>query len=932
MKKLISLIISILFLTTVSIFPQEKSLPVDKEIIQGTLDNGVKYYIKKNSRPENRAELRLFIKAGSVLEDDNQAGLAHFVEHMAFNGTKNFKKNELINYLEKLGIKFGPELNASTGFDQTIYKLTVPTDDAEILAKGFFVLEEWAHNLAFDPEEIDKERGVVIEEWRLGRGAEMRMLDKQLPIIFKGSKYAERLPIGKKEIVESADYETIKKFYYDWYRPDLFAVAAVGDFDVQTIENYIKDHFGGLQSPENKRAREDYNVPDHQETYFAIASDKEARYTTVQLIYTRDPIIIRGTQDYRNKLIHDIFYGILNDRLSELTSSQDPPFTFAYTGSQRAIKTAELSFLAALVKEGDIEKGFEALLREAERVQQFGFTQGELDRQKNNTLRVAEKNLAEKDKTESGSIIGEIADNYLYDEPLLSAEDKYNLAEQLLPSITLGEVNAVSAELLKRDNRVVLVNSPEREGLKVPGEGDLTPVITRVGLEKITPYADVVTDKPLVENVPTSSPVVKSEYSENLGITKWTLKNGVKVVLKPTDFKNDEVIFSAFSPGGSSHVANEDFLSAQLAADMMNESGLGAYSNPELTKYLKGKIVNVNPYIDFYFEGLNGGASTKDLEIFFQLIYTYFTSPRIDSTGYLALKSKIKSFLENRSNDPEAAFNDTLQVTLANYHFRSRPLTVKMLDEINPVKSLAIYKDRFKDAGDFTFIFVGNIDTVSYKPLVETYLGGLPSYAGNEKPIDLKYRDVRGMITKEVKRGIEPKSMVAVSYVGDMDWSRKNAYMIQSLTDILNIKLRESIREEKGGTYGVRCYNQIYRIPQSHYSINFKFGCNPDRVDELVGVFNNVLDSIKTFGPDEAVMTKIKETQKRQRELNLKENRFWNGILYDYLQNNEDPEDILNYYHWVEELTADDIKNCSNMYLGDNIVKIVLYPEEKEEL
>ncbi len=932
MKSLLSLAISILFLSTVYVFPQDQSLPADKEIIQGTLENGLKYYIKKNSRPENRAELRLFVKAGSVLEDDNQAGLAHFVEHMAFNGTKNFKKNELVNYLEKLGIKFGPELNASTGFDQTIYKLTVPTDDADILAKGFFVLEEWAHNLSFDPEEIDKERGVVIEEWRLGQGAEMRMLDKQLPIIFKGSKYAERLPIGKKEIIESADYETIKKFYYDWYRPDLFAVAAVGDFDVQTIEKYIKDHFSGLQSPEKKREKEDYDIPDHQETYFAIASDKEARYTTVQIFYTHDPRSTKDTKEYRKILIHELFYGILNDRLNELTSSPDPPFAFAYAGSQRLIKTADLSFLAALVKEGNIESGLESLLREAERVQQFGFTQGELERQKNNIIRMTEKNLAEKDKTESANIIGEIAENYLYNIPLISAEDKFNLAQQLIPSITLDEVNAVSSELLKGENRVLLVNSPEREDLKIPGEEELAGVITRVGLEKITPYADVVTDRPLVENIPAPSPVVKSEFAEKLGITKWLLKNGVKVLIKPTDYKNDEVIFSAFSPGGSSHVADEDFLSAQLAADMMNESGLGAYTTPELTKYLKGKIVNVNPFIDFYFEGLNGSTSTKDLETFFQLIYAYFTSPRIDSTGYLALKSKINSFLENRSNNPEAAFQDTLQVTLSNYHFRSRPMTVKMLEEINPVKSLAIYKDRFKDAGDFTFIFVGNIDTVSFKPLVETYLGSLPSYASNEKPVDLKYRDVRGAITKEVKRGIEPKSMIAVTYVGDMDWSRKNVYIMQSLADILNIKLRESIREEKGGTYGVRCYNQIYRIPQSHYSINFRFGCNPERVDELAGVFNSVLDSIKTYGPDETVMTKIKEVQKRQRELSLKQNGFWNAILNDYLQNNEEPEGMLDYYQWVDELTADDIKNCANMYLGDNVVKVVLYPEPKKEL
>jgi zinc protease len=415
-----------------------------------------------------------------------------------------------------------------------------------------------------------------------------------------------------------------------------------------------------------------------------------------------------------------------------------------------------------------------------------------------------------------------------------------------------------------------------------------------------------------------------------LNVTIWKLANGVEVVFRSTDFKNDEIVFRAFSPGGSSLVKDEDFLSAQNASSLVQESGLDGFSRTELDKYLKGKIVNVNPYIDYYFEGLNGSASPKDLETFFQLIYTYFSSPRIDSTGFLSLKSKMKSYLENISNNPQSTFNDTLEVTLADYHFRSRPLSVKLLDEINPDKSLSIFKDRFKDAGDFTFVFVGNIDTNVFKPLVETYLGGLPSFNSNEKPIDLKYKNVKGSIEKDVRKGIEPKSSVAIAYVGDMNWSRKNEHLMESLIDILNIKLRETIREEKGGTYGVGSYHQIYRIPESHYTINVRFGCNPDRVNELVQSAYSVIDSLKTFGPDEIVMTKIKEIQKRQRELNLKENGFWSGIISNYLENNEDPLEMLNYYKWVDEITPDDIKKAANEYLGENIVKVVLYPENKK--
>jgi len=932
MKKISLLFLTIYFvILSVDILSQNQPLPVDQSVTTGTLENGIKYYIQKNQKPEKRAELRLFVNAGSVLEDDNQRGLAHFVEHMAFNGTKNFKKAELVNYLESLGIKFGPELNAYTSFDQTVYMLTVPTDSAEILAKGFLVLEDWAHNLSFDPEEIDKERGVVIEEWRLGRGAQMRMLDKQLPVLFKDSKYAERLTIGKKEIIESADYETIKSFYKDWYRPDLMAVAAVGDFDVKVIEGYIKKHFNNISKPEKIREKIAFEIPNHNETYFAIATDKESPYSVVSIYYKRIPKSVKNIADYKNELVHNVFYGILNDRLNEITSSPNAPFIFAYAGESRFVKAADISMLAAMVKPEEVNNGFESLLREAERIKQHGITATEFERQKTMVLRMMEKRLAEKDKTESSTLINDFESNFIYDDPIISIEDGFALAQQLLPEITLEEVNKVAAELLRKENRVVLVNLPEKENQKTPTDAELAALIDKVSLETIPAYVDKVSDKPFIEFEPIASPVVSSKKIEKLDATEWKLDNGVKVIVKQTDFKNDEIIFRAFSPGGSSLVKDEDFISAKTATDLIYESGLGGYTKPELDKYLSGKLVNVNPYIDYYYEGIYGSASPKDAETLFQLIYNYFYSPRIDSAGYAALKSKMKTFLENQSNDPESAFNDTLTVTLANYHFRSRPMTVELLNEINPDKALKIFKDRFGDASDFTFIFVGNIDTTVLKPLVETYLGGLPSFSRKEKPIDLKYKDVSGVVEKELHKGIEPKSTVAITYVGDMKWSRKNEHVMESLTNVLDIKLREAIREDKGGTYGVYAYHDIYRIPDAHYSINFGFGCNPERVNELVETFYNVLDSIKTFGPDKLVMAKIKETQKRSRELNIKVNGFWSGIISNYLENDEDPVEMLNYYQWVDEITADEIQKAAKEYLGNNKVKIVLYPEEKKD-
>jgi len=928
MKKLVLVLSLILFVINFSfLYSQNNEMPVDKDVTVGKLENGIKYYIRKNQKPEKRAELYLIVNAGSVLENDKQLGLAHFVEHMAFNGTKNFKKNELINYLESIGIKFGPELNAYTSFDQTIYMLTVPTDSIEILTKGFLVLEDWAHNLAFDPTEIDKERGVIIEEWRLGRGANMRMLDKQLPILFKGSKYADRLPIGKKEIIESFDHKTLIDFYKNWYRPDLIAVAAVGDFDVKEIEGYIKKHFENISYPEQIEKKEYYSIPKHDETYFTIASDKEAMYSTIAVYYKRNPEVVKSTDDYKNELKHQLFYAMLNDRLTELTTKADPPFNYGYAGSSKFVKSADVSFLVSVVKEGGIEKGFEALLTEAERVKQHGFTATELERQKTNQLRMIEKRRDEKDKTESRELMQVFVNNYLFDEPIIGIDNMYELYNLLIPQITLEDVNKISSELLKPENRVVLVNTPEKEGVKIPTDTELAKVIEKVSGEKIAAYVDKVQVQPLVGVIPNPSPVVESKEIKELGITEWTLANGVTVIIKPTDFKNDEIVFSAFSPGGSSLVRDEDFLSADNAASLIYESGLGSFSKTELDKHLTGKIVNVSPFIGFYDEGLKGSTSPKDLETFFQLIYGYFTEPKIDSTAFLSFKSKMKTYLENMSNEPVVAFRDTLEVTLTNYHFRNRPLNVKMLDEIDLDKSISIYKNRFADAGDFTFVFVGNIDLSIFKPLVETYLGGLPSLSRNEKPIDLKYTNIKGAINKELHKGIEQKSSVAIAYAGDMKWSRMNEHTMESLMDVLNIKLREAVREDKGGTYGIQVYHQIYRIPENHYTINLNFGCNPDRVDELVAAVSQVIDSIKTFGPDNIVMNKIKETQKRQRELNLKKNNFWDGIITNYIQNNENPVELLNYNKWVDEITSEDIKQAANEYLNKDVAKVVLYPE-----
>jgi zinc protease len=925
----LDLLLTLIFIFSFIPFIKSQDIPVDKDVTIGTLNNGIKYYIKKNKKPEKRAELRLVVNAGSVLENEDQRGLAHFVEHMGFNGSKHFSKNDLVNYLESIGVKFGPDLNAYTSFDQTVYMLQVPTDKSEILSKAFLVLEDWAHNLSFDSTEIDKERGVIGEEWRLGRGAQMRMLDKQLPILFKNSRYAERLTIGDKHIIDTAHYETLRKFYHDWYRPDLMAVVAVGDFNKDSILVLIKEHFDSITQPKDIRKRELYPIAKHKETLFAIASDKEAVYSTVAVYLKKDREEYKTENDYKKKITQDLFEGMFNQRLNELTQLPDPPFAYCYAGQGRFIRTADINIMAAMVKDGGVDRGLESLVREAERVRMYGFTSAELERIKSILLSNLEKQLSEKDKTESSQMIDEFVGNYLDNSPIPSIEDQYSLLKKYLPLITLEEINKYSGELLVKDNRVIMVNVPEKPGVKIPDEKELAAVLENVSSEKIIPYVDNASVQPLVKNVPAAGTIVQSSKIASFGLTKWELSNGVTVILKPTDFKNDEIMLSAFKPGGSSLVPDNDYLSASNSVNLVGESGVGEFNETQLQKYKMGKIVSLSPYIDHYEEGVYGYSTPKDAETLFQLIYEYFTAPRLDSASFKSSISKLTAELQNRANDPQSAFGDTLRNTVCNYHFRMRPLTLKMIDEIDMNKALSIYKNRFADAQGFTFLLIGNLDTNKIKQLVLSYLGGLPSLNRNEKWVDLKFTNPEKTVEKTVRKGIEPKSQVRISYMGDFNWSRRNEYLMQSLMSVLDIRMREIIREEKGGSYGVGVWCDIYRIPSPRYSINIDFGCDPKRADELTKAAFSIIDSTKIFGTSTETLAKVKEIQKREHEVNVKTNSYWSQTLNNYFRNSDDLAEISNYPKWVEDLSMSDIKEFCNKYFKKDYVKITLLPEEK---
>ena len=907
--------------------PLDQKPPIDPLITVGELQNGLRYYVRENGQPENRAELRLVVNVGSVLEDEDQLGLAHFVEHMAFNGTEHFAKQELVEFMESIGMRFGPGLNAMTGFDDTTYMLRIPTDKPDVIETAFQILEDWSHALSFEPEEIDKERGVIIEEWRLGQGAGARMRDKQFPILFKGSLYAERLPIGKKDILENFKYETLKRFYKDWYRPDLMAVIAVGDFDKMEVEALIKKHFSGLVNPPNPRPRVLAEVPDHEETLSTIATDKEQSMTTVA-VYHKFPL--RDTETVgalRQSIVENMYNGMLNQRFSEMAQKPDSPFLAAFSGRGLFVKSKEVYSLTAVVDEKKIKDGLEALFVESERVSRFGFTQSELDRQKINLLRSLERAVAERDKSQSATYASEFIRNFLQGEPIPGIEYEYELYTRFVPEITLEDINRLGKEWITDHNRVIMVSAPEKEDLQMPTEEELLDVLVSVADIEIKPYEDTVTDEPLLAEILQPGQIVSTKTLDEIEITEWELSNGIRVVLKPTDFKDDEILFRALSPGGASLAEDEDYIPASSAADIISMGGLRDFSDIELQKMLTGKVVRVSPLISEFEEGLSGSASPKDLETMFQLIYLTFTAPRADADIFKAMTNQMKTILKNRDANPMTAFQDTLQSTLSQNHIRMRPITVETLEELDLEKSLAFYKDRFADAGDFTFIFIGNIDLETMKPLVERYLGALPTVDRKESWKDTGIDPPKGVIKKSVHKGIEPKSQTSIVFTGPFQYDSAHRTAIRAMAMVLQTRLREVLREDLGGTYSVGVRPSNDKIPDEEYSISISFGSDPKRVEELTKVIFQEIGKLKTDVSEDEV-NDAREAIFRSTETGLKQNRWLLTQLAFRYRLGEDPgKHLLQWEEPLKLLNPEVIQEAAQEYFNmENYVLVSLFP------
>lgn len=909
----------------------KKPIPFDSKVRYGKLPNGMTYYIRKNEEPKKRAELYLVNKVGAIQEEDKENGLAHFTEHMAFNGTKNFPKNELVSFLQRAGIKFGDDLNAFTGQDQTVYQLPVPTDSADIFNKAFVVLEDWAHNLSMDGEEIDKERGVILEELRGGKGAQQRMRDKWLPILVGDSKYGKRNIIGTEDILKNFSHETIRNFYKTWYRPDLQAIIAVGDFDIDQVEKTIKQRFGSIPKAVKPKPFGKFPIADFKGSRVAIVTDPEFPYMMAQIITKLPKAEEKTLNDSRESLKRNLFNQMLQARLQELTQQADPPFLFGNASYSGFLGDYDSFFNIAVAKDGNLERAVKAVLDEGVRAKNFGFTETELERAKAQLMTSVEKRFKEKDKTRSANYVNEYMSHFLEENPTPGIEFQYEFVKEQLGGIKLNEVNTLANKYLTNDNRTVIVMSSEKDKAKLPNEATVLEWINTAG-KGVTAYVDKVVNKPLVENLPAAGRTVSTKEIPEVGVTELTLSNGVKVVLKPTDFKNDEILIGARSQGGTSLYDDKDFMSAGLSDAVVEESGVGEFSQNALKKYLSGKVVNVSPFVGEIEEGFSGNTSPKDVETALQLIYAYFTKPRKDDDVIKGFLNTQRSAIQNMkaSPSPEMVFQDSLNTVLGNYNFRRLPISVERWDMINADRAYAIYKERFANPADFTFFFTGSFKVEQLKPLLEKYLGALPTQNQKESFRDLGIRAPKGKIDKKVYKGIEQKSQATFVFSGDYDYNDDNNWQLDALEEILNIKLIEVIREKESGVYGIGARASYSKIPAPRYSLRIGYGTGPDRVEELGIKTLAVIDEIKKNGASQADIDKFKAETRRATEVQMKENGFWQNQLIDAYTKGEDPKNLLDWEKQLDKITVASTKAAANKYLSnDNFIKVVLLPEKK---
>lgn len=911
-----------------------QTLPVDKNVRIGKLDNGLTYYIRHNALPEKRVEFHIAQKVGSILEEPQQRGLAHFLEHMAFNGTKNFPGDEtglgIVPWCETKGIKFGTNLNAYTSIDKTVYRISnVPTDNVSVVDSCLLILHDWSSAINLADKEIDKERGVIREEWRSRNSGMLRVYTDLLPTIYQGDKYADCMPIGSIDVINNFPYKDIRDYYHKWYRPDLQGIVIVGDIDVDTVEAKLKAVFADVQKPVNPAERTYYPVADNKEPIVAIGTDKEVDDPSIEIYFKQDatPDSEKNNVGYlASQYMTSMISSMLDTRLSELVQSANPPFTRASSDYSDffVAKTKEAFALSASSKADGIETALKTLLQETERARRFGFTESEYARARANYLQSLESAYNEREKTKHGSYVREYVQNFLNGEPIPGIEAKYAMMNQLAPNIPLQVMNMVMQQLVPDSNQVVIIAGPAKEGLKYPTKEEVISLLKGMKDLDLQAYVDKVSDEPLMKEAPKGGKIISEKEGDIYGSTKLVLSNGVTVYVKKTDFKADEIRMKGTSLGGKSIFPDKDALNFAVMDNVIAVGGLGNFSQVDLTKVLAGKKVSVNAGLGATTENVFGTCSPKDFETMMQLTYLTFTAPRKDAEAFESLKNRMKAQLESAQANPLSSINDSLQKAMYNNHPRVVMMKPEMVDQIDYDRILEMYNDRFKDASDFTFYFVGNIDLETAKPLIAEYLGALPAINRKETFKDTKMSIRKGVYKNEyAKEQQTPTATIVFLYSGKAPYTLKNDILLSFATQVLDMVYTEEVREKEGGTYGVNCYGDLQKYPKEQLLLQIVFQTDPAKKDKLAGIVVDELKKLAAEGPSDVHLQKVKEYMLKKYADNQKENGYWMNNLNDYFYYGMDMTE--GYTDIVNSITAKDIqKFVSDLLKQGNEIEVTM--------
>ncbi|MGH7583339.1 MAG: M16 family metallopeptidase [Gemmatimonadales bacterium] len=909
-------------------------LPADTAVHAGRLPNGLRYWIRHNSYPEHRLELRLVVRAGSILEDPDQRGLAHFIEHMAFNGTTHFAKNDLVKYLESIGVRYGADLNAQTGFDETTYILPVPSDKPELVDRAFDILQDWAEGDRFDSAQVAGERGVILGEWRSGLGLSSRIINKELPVLFKGSRYAVRLPIGDTAIVAHATAAPMRRFYHDWYRPDLMAVIAVGDYPVDSLTALIQSRFGGLRNPAKERPRVDAPVPLIPGTRVLVMTDPEATTESVDLMVRRPTTGYRTLDDERHILVGALISNIAGERMAELDRNPATPFADAFFGNGGLVRNLRTFDLAVTAKPGKTAAAFESALRELRRLQEHGILQPELDRAKADVVRGREAAAREQNKTESEAFVGPIGSAFLYGNTIVSADDRYALAKQLLPSITAAEVDSTIRDWSRGADRFIAVIAPDSARASLPTRDTLLAILARTDTATLLAWTETATSTALVPNPPAPGHIVSDTTYGDLGVTEWRLSNGVRVLIKPTDFKADQVVVAGEAAGGMSLLPDDQLLDAQLATAAMRQSGAGDFDAVALQRKLAGKIAAAFPEADETSEGIDVMTSPTDLETALQLLWAQTVTPRLDTLAVHALMNQVRTVLVNRSADPQTAFGDTITQTLGQHSPRVQPITAARLDSFDAQRALTIYRDWFRDFHDFTFVIVGAVKVDSIRPLVEQWLGALPSNGGQRTWKDVEPEAPPGVITRTVHKGKEPVTRQVIVFTGPAERTDPAIDLAAAAAaHIIEERLLDTLREAMGATYGVNVATTVERVPRIRYRTLIQFNSSPQQADTLWQSAQQIIAGFRAGGPDADEIQKFVEQTRRETQVQVKTNDWWLQQLANYAfpdggDAGRPLGEMLRWNDRLSALTPAAVRDAAQRYFDPaRVARFVLLPE-----